>query len=606
MRRQPTRTGGAKACMMNLSQPMIAEARTQLLTVSLLLAICLPANAQLAARAAPEAVVGLTAKTVTLAKRQMVVAANPLAADAGLDILNAGGSAVDAAIAVQLVLNVVEPQSSGLGGGAFLLHWNARLGQLKSYDGRETASQSATPTQFLKADGTPVPFRDAMLSAASIGVPGVMHLMETAYLAHGRLPWGRLFEPAIKLADDGFAVSPRLSALLALEKPNLAAFDPAARAFFFDNQGDAWIVGHILKNPSLAATLRTLAAGGAAAFYQGPMAAEIVQTVNAGLSPGGMTLDDLAAYRAKERPPICSIYRRHRICGMGPPSSAALTIGTVLALLEPFDLGPLPMTPRALHLIAEAEKLAFADRNQYIADPDVVPVPSGMLNRGYLASRRQLIKADAAAPKAAAGTPPGILAQRAGLDATFEAAGTSHFAIVDAEGNAVSMTTTVEQAFGAHRMAAGFLLNNQLTDFSFRNVDDQARPVANAIAPGKRPRSSMAPTFVFGPNGRLKAIIGSAGGSAIILHVVKTIVGIIDWRLDAQDAIDLANFGSRNGPFEIENKLSGDLIGLKLALYGHAIVNTDAPSGLHVIVRRLNGVLEGGADPRREGVARGN
>ncbi len=561
------------------------------------------AHAQLAPPA-PEAASGLAAKPLVVARRQMVVAANQLAADAGLEILDAGGSAVDAAIAVQLVLGIVEPQSSGLGGGAFLLYWNPVAGQLKSYDGRETAPRSATPTQFLKSDGTPMPFREAALTGIATGVPGTVHLLETAYRAHGRLPWPRLFEPAIRLAEDGFSISARLNALIAAEKPE--TFSPAARALFFDTDGKPKATGTILKNPELAATLKTVATGGAAAFYAGAIAEAVVRAVRfAPDGPSGMTLDDLAAYRARERPAICSMYRRHRICGVGPPSSAALTIGATLALLEPFALGPTPMKPAALHLIAEAEKLAFADRDRYIGDPDVVPIPSGMLDRAYLARRRALIDPALSMPKAEPGTPPG-LPVRNGTDATAEVPGTSHFAVVDADGNAVAMTTTIEQGFGTHRLAAGFLLNNELTDFSVRPVDDKGRAVANAIAPGKRPRSSMAPTFVFAPNGRLKAIVGSAGGSAIILHVVKAVVGIVDWNLDAQQVADLPNFGSRNGPFEIENKVAGELLGLQMAAYGHVVVNSNAPSGVQVIIRRPTGLLEGGADPRREGVARGN
>ena len=579
------------------------------------LAICAAGMAELATAqlapappADPEAASGIAAKPLVTAKRQMVVAANPLAADAGLEILRAGGSAVDAAIATQLVLNLVEPQSSGIGGGAFMLHWTNATRQLKSYDGRETAPQAADPKQFLNADGTPKSFPAAILGGTSTGVPGTIALLETAYKSHGRLPWARLFEPAIKLADAGFAVSPRLNALLSDPMsggPN--AFDATARDYFFDAGGKPWPAGHVLKNPALAATLRTLSANGATAFYNGAIAEGIVDTLtHAAIAPSNITSADLAAYRIKQRPPVCTTYRRHRICGMGPPSSGALTVAATLALVEPFDLGSTPMNPAALHLIAEAEKLAFADRDQYIADPDVVPAPMGMIDRRYLAQRRALIRADKAMPFAEAGTPPGIAAKRAGLDATVEAAGTSHVAIIDAAGNAVALTTTIEFAFGAHKLTGGFLLNNELTDFSFKPIDDQGRPIANAVGPGKRPRSSMAPTFVFAPNGRLMAVLGSAGGSEIIPHVVKTIVGLIDWKLDAQSAVDLPNFGSRNGPFELETKLAGQLLGLKMALYGQAVRPLTAPSGLHAIVRRPNGLLEGGADPRREGVARGD
>ncbi len=571
------------------------------------LAMSVPsAHAQLAA---PEGTSGLQAKPLVTARRQMVVAAHPLAVDAGLEILTAGGSAVDAMIATQLVLNLVEPQSSGLGGGAFLLTWNPVRGELKSYDGRETAPAAATPELFLNADGSPMPYPEASTGGKAVGVPGLMQLLETAYKAQGRLPWGRLFEPAIKLAEGGFPISARLNTLLgSAETGGAASFDPAARAYFFDDAGKPRPVGHVLKNTQFATSLRTLAAQGASGFYNGPIADAVVKAVtDAPVHPGAMTRTDLLTYVARERAPFCWSYRRHRICSMGPPSSGALTVGATLRLVEAYDLGRTPMTPQALHLIAEAEKLAFADRDQYIADPGFTTQSSGMLDAFYLGRRRALIKRETAMPKAAPGGPPGYGLKRAGLDATLEAAGTSHLSIIDAQGNAVSLTTTIEQGFGSHRWAAGFLLNNQMTDFSFRPTDADGRAIANAVGPGKRPRSSMAPTFVFAPNGRLKAVIGSAGGSRIILHVVKAVVGIVDWGLDAQSAVDLANFGSRNtGPFELEGRVAGELLGAKLELFGHQIVNVDAASGLHVIVRRPDGLLEGGADARREGVARGN
>jgi gamma-glutamyltranspeptidase / glutathione hydrolase len=559
--------------------------------------------------AAPEGSSGLAAKPLVTARRQMVVAAHPLAADAGLEILNAGGTAVDAMIATQLVLNLVEPQSSGLGGGAFLLTWTPATGALKSYDGRETAPAAATPSHFMLADGARLPYRDVAFSGRSVGVPGVMHLMETAYKVHGRLPWARLFEPAIKLAEAGFPVSARLHTLLqgagAIQDQRFA---PEARAYFYDANGAPWPVGYLLKNPTFAETLRTLAAQGAGGFYTGPIAAAVVASANAapGL-PSTITLDDLADYKTIEREPVCLPYRSHRICGMGPPSSGALTVGATLALIEPFDLGRAPLLPAALHTIAEAEKLAFADRDFYIGDPGAVTVPAGMLNRAYLNLRRSLIVPDKAMPKATPGEPPGSLPRRAGVDGTIEAAGTSHLSIVDAAGNAVALTTTIEQAFGSHRWAAGFLLNNQLTDFSFNPTDAVGRPIANAVAPGKRPRSSMSPTLIFGPDNRLKAVLGSAGGSRILLHVIKAVVGVIDWQLDAQSAVDLPNFGSRNtGVFELETQIAGDLLGKKMQLFGHQIEPSNSASGLHLIVRRSDGTLEGGADARREGLARGN
>jgi gamma-glutamyltranspeptidase / glutathione hydrolase len=298
------------------------------------------------------------------------------------------------------------------------------------------------------------------------------------------------------------------------------------------------------------------------------------------------------------------MYRRHKICGMGPPSSGALTVGMALKLVEPFDLGTVPLNPRALHLIAEAEKLAYADRDRYIADSDSVPLPKGLLDPKYLTERRAWIDADKAKPKADAGTPPGLQTKKAGLDATIESVGTSHVSIIDAQGNAVALTTTIENAFGARIMAAGFLLNNELTDFSFRPKDAAGLDIANAVGPGKRPRSSMAPTIIFGPDGKVKAVLGSPGGSRIILYVLKAAIAMIDWKADAQSAAEMANFGSRNGPFEIEASMAGPMPGLYMKARGHEVTSPEMTSGLHIIVRRADGTLEGGADPRREGVAR--
>lgn len=536
----------------------------------------------------------------------MVSAANPYAARAGLEILRAGGSAVDAAIAVQLVLNLVEPQSSGIGGGAFLLHWDAKAKELKTYDGRETAPASATPDRFL-VDGKPMPFREAMLSGLSIGVPGLVRLLETVHQRHGRLPWARLFEPAIRLSEKGFDVSPRLHLLLRWQGPT--SFVPAARRYFFTDNGTAWPIGFTLRNPAFAATLRRIANEGARGFYEGPVAQAILEAVaTAPTAPGGMTLQDLADYRVKERPPFCFAYRSYKICGMGPPSSGGPTVAQALKLLEPFDLGQGPqaaLSPQVLHVIAEAQKLAYADRNRYLADPDFVTIPDGLLDPGYLAARRALIDPLRAMERAKPGVPPGLAQQSFGRDASIERSGTSHISIIDVDGNAVSMTTTIEGAFGSHNWAAGFLLNNELTDFSFRPTDAQGRPVANAVAPGKRPRSSMAPTIVFNDKGEVVAVLGSPGGSRIILYVIKSLIAMLDWGMDAQAAADLINFGSRGRGFEIE--LAGPAVwtGLRLKPFGHTIVPALMNSGLHIVVRRGD-VLEGAADSRREGVALGD
>jgi len=572
-----------------------------------MLAVALPARAQLLdPRSAPESATGVQSHVLTTARRHMVAAANALAADAGREMLRAGGSAIDAAIATQLVLNLVEPQSSGIGGGAFILYWDASKSELKAYDGRETAPASATPDRFL-VDGKPMPFMKAVLSGLSIGVPGIVRLLEDVHKAHGKLPWAKLFEPAIRLADNGFAVSPRLHRLLHLEGPD--SFIPAARRYFFADDGSARPVGHILKNPEFAATLRAIAKGGSNAFYEGPVAQAIVEAVaSAPTAPGGMTLEDLKSYTVRPRAPLCVTYRGHEVCGLGPPSSGGVAIAQTLKLLEPFDLGHSPdaaLNARAVHLIAEAEKLAFADRNQYVGDPDFVSVPDGLLDDAYLAARRKLIDPGAAAFKPKPGEPPGLKRQSFGVDATIERAGTSHISIVDDEGSALSMTTTVEGAFGSHNWAAGFLLNNELTDFSFAPVDAAGQPVANAVGSGKRPRSSMAPTIVFDAQRHVEAVLGSPGGSRIIFYVLKTIIGLIDWGLDAQQAADLLNFGSQGAALELETELPAVPLALTLRPLGHPIIVAPMNSGVHIVTRR-DGRLEGGADARREGAALGD
>jgi gamma-glutamyltranspeptidase / glutathione hydrolase len=558
--------------------------------------------------ASPEAATGWRSNVqASTAKSYMVAAANPLAVEAGLAILRDGGSAADAAISVQLVLNLVEPQSSGLGGGAFALHWDASGKRLRTYDGRESAPAAAKPDRFL-VDGRPRAFDEAVFGGLSIGVPGALRLLETLHKQHGRLSWPRLFEPAIKIASDGFHVSPRLHLLLRWQ--GAQSFAPAARRYFFGTTGSPWPTGYLLRNPEFAATLRAIAERGADAFYTGDVAAAIVDAARqAPNHQSDITAADLAGYRVKEREPVCTPYRRLRVCGMGPPASGGVAVSQILTLLEPFDLGKSPvdaMNARALHLIAEAEKLAYADRNQYVGDPDFAPAPKGLLDSNYLASRRGLINPDAVMRSAQPGTPPQAAAAPFGDDETLEVPGTTHFSIVDRDGNAVSMTTTIESAFGSRVWAAGFLLNNELTDFSFRPIDRDGRPLANAIASGKRPRSSMAPTIVFDAEGKPWAVLGSPGGSRIILYVVKALVGLIDWKLDAQAALGLMNFGSRGGAFEIEvDHPAAVWHALKVKPYGHRVNADLLTSGTHAIIFRPDGTLEGGADPRREGVAKG-
>jgi gamma-glutamyltranspeptidase/glutathione hydrolase len=556
---------------------------------------------------APEAATGRGRQPLATAKSHMVAAANPLAVEAALQMLRAGGSAADAGVAAQLMLNLVEPQSSGIGGGAFALYWEAADAQLKTYDGRETAPAAAKPERFMEV-GRPLPFASAVFGGLSVGVPGVLRLLETVHKRHGRLPWTRLFAPAITLATEGFQVSPRLHRLLALE--GAGRFSAEARRYFFDTTGSARPSGYLLKNPEFAATLRTIAERGADAFYVGPLAAAIVAGVrNAPNHQGDMALSDLAGYRVEERDALCTAYRHHRVCGMGPPSSAGLATTQVLKLIEPFDLGTSPrdaMNGRALHLIAEAEKLAFADRNHFVADPAFFPLPAGLVEENYLDARRALIDPRLAMRPPNPGTPPHAERHSLGLDQSTEQPGTSHFSIIDRYGNALAMTTSIEGAFGSRLWVGGFLLNNQLTDFAFRPVDNAGRPLANAVAGGKRPRSSMAPTIVFDDHDKPWAVLGSSGGSLIILSVVKALVALIDWKVDAQTATALMNFGSLGGPFEIEiDDTSAIWHALMVKPYGHRIRADHLTSGTQAIVRLPDGALQGGADPRREGLARG-
>ncbi len=540
------------------------------------------------------------------AERQMVAAANPLAANAGLEILRAGGSALDAAIAIQLVLNLVEPQSSGLGGGAFLLHFEAaggaRGGTVTTYDGRETAPAAATPELFLKPDGTPLKFWDAVVGGRSVGVPGLARMLALAHRDHGRLPWAKLFEPAIELAERGFAVSPRLSGLIAKDR-FLKTF-PTAAAYFYDAEGAPWPVGHRLRNPAFAQTLRRLAAGGAKALYQGPLAAEIVAAVRgAAGNPGLMELEDLAGYRAKRREAVCAPYRAWRVCGMGPPTSGGVALLQMLGMLETFDLGALePTSPQALHLIAEAGRLAFADRGQFLADGDFVRIPlRQLLARDYLRGRAQQISTTTSLGKAL----PGLPAQNGAMPAQADPPSTSHLVVVDAQGNAVSMTSSIESAFGSRLMVGGFLLNNELTDFSFRPRTEEGRPVANRVQAGKRPRSSMSPMLVLDGEGRLALAVGSPGGSRIIGYVLRALLAMLDWGLDPQAAVALPHAVNRNGKTDLEEGTPAAAHKAALEALGHQVNIRAMTSGLHAIKVTKDG-LEGGADPRREGVAVGD
>ncbi len=555
--------------------------------------------------ASPVPRLGAAASRPAIAPRDMVVAANPLAAAAGRDMLRAGGSAVDAAIATQLVLNLVEPQSSGIGGGAFLLYWSNAARRVESFDGRETAPAAARPDRFQGPDGKPLPFMEAVVGGTSVGVPGTLKMLALAHAKHGRLPWPKLFEPAISLAEAGFAISPRLHDMLA-EEPHLAAAEPA-RSYFYGGDGKPKPVGTLLRNPELAATLRGIAEHGADFFYKGAVARDIVATVtHAPHNPGDLSEADFASYEAKERPPVCGPYRRYRICGMGPPSSGGVAVLQILGLLQRFDMRRMkPMAPEGFHLFAEAARLAYADRDRYLADSDVLPVPvQGLIDPAYLASRSRLIDIARDMGRAEPGTPPQRHALRWSDNDGHDLPSTSHLSIVDRWGDAVSMTTTIENEFGSRLMVDGFLLNNELTDFSFRPEVDGV-PVANRVAPGKRPRSSMAPTFVFGPDGKLLLAVGSPGGSEIINYVAETLIAVLDWGYDVQSAVSLLHVGNRNGPTEIEAAPGAEALAQALRARGHTVSLREFNSGLHAIERTRRG-LEGGADPRREGVALGD
>jgi gamma-glutamyltranspeptidase/glutathione hydrolase len=524
----------------------------------------------------------------------MVVAANPLAAEAGLTILRQGGSAVDAGIAVQMVLGLVEPQSSGIGGGALLVHYSAADRTVRTYDGRETAPAA------VKADFP----RPPAVGGGSVGVPGLLRAVEMAHRAHGRLPWANLFAPATTLARAGFPVSPRLHRQLGAHR-DLARIEPL-KSYFYRPDGTPKAVGTLLVNTPYAEVLRLVATSGPEAFYRGDVARDIVTAVrNVPGSPGPLTEADLASYSAKERGPVCGGYRSYTICSMGPPSSGGVALLQILGILQHFDLRRVrPTSVEAAHLLAEAERLAFADRGQYLADPDFVPVPvRGLLDPAYLQGRAGLIKPDKAMGRASPGQPPEARLRSWSHDASTELPSTSHIAVVDAGGNALSMTSTIEATFGSRLMVRGFLLNNQLTDFSIAAPRD-GKPPPNRMEPGKRPRSSMAPLLVFGPDAKLLVVVGSAGGSAIINDVAKTLVGVLDWGLDIQQAIALPNLGSRGGATELEQGTAAATLQAGLESMGHRVVAIPLESGLHGILATPSGLL-GGADPRREGIALG-
>ena len=583
------------------------------LSLVLLGALCAgPAFAEVPQKA-PEIATAYAEKPGWAAQKFMVAAANPLAADAGYRMLKQGGSANDAAIATQLVLTLVEPQSSGIGGGAFLLYADGR--QVQAFDGRETAPAAADDTLFQNPDGNPVSRATGVVGGRSVGAPGVLRMLELAHKEHGKLAWATLFGPAIKLSQDGFPVSQRLNGLLKWDQA--LKRDPVAAAYFYDKNGQPWPVGHVLKNPALALTLREIARGGADAFYNGRIARDIAAKVASHPSnPGKLTAQDIAGYRARVREPVCSDYKAWTVCGMPPPSSGGIAIAQMLGMLETKEIGAYPPVDgvpdaRAIHLFAEAGRLAYADRNRYVADTDFVPLPgagiAAMLDKGYLAQRAALI-GERSMGRAVAGTPPGMQVAW-GLDNALQRPSTSHLVAVDAFGGGLSMTTSVEDAFGARQMVDGFLLNNQLTDFSFDSRDANG-PIANRVEAGKRPRSAMSPTLVF-EKGTRKLVLatGSPGGSSIINYVAKVLVATMDWGLNVQQAISLPNFGSRNGPTELEQGRIPAAQVDALRAMGHEVRVSEQNSGLQGIMRlHAHGqdFWFGGADPRREGMVRGD
>ena len=517
-------------------------------------------------------------------------------------------------MAMMLTLTVVEPQSSGIGGGAFLLHYDGR--EVEAYDGRETAPAAANENLFLKPDGQAMAFIEAVVGGRSVGVPGTVRMLALAHQEHGKLPWAQLFAPAIALAQEGFKVSARLNTLLAGEQH--LRKDPVAAAYFYDAAGQPWPVGHLLKNPELAQVLRDLAANGPSALYEGALAQAMVDKVQAHpTNPGGLSLADLRAYQPRKRAPLCTDYaanaQRYRLCGFPPPSSGAIAVGQILGILNQTPASTLRLVeglPGAdwLHLYTEAARLAFADRSQYVADPDFVPPPAGswlsLLAPSYLAERAQLIGSQSM-KVAPPGTPGGSRTSYAPMPHQPEY-GTSHISIVDAQGNAIAMTTTIEDAFGARQMVKGFLLNNELTDFSFAPADAKGTPIANRVQPGKRPRSSMAPTLVFDKDsGKLLMSAGSPGGALIIHYAAKTLYGTLNWGLNAQQAINLPNFGSTNGPTLLEQKRFPPATLDALKARGHDIREMDMTSGLQAIQKTAGGYF-GAADPRREGLVMGD
>ena len=534
------------------------------------------------------------------AQKWMVAAANPHAVEAGADVLARGGTAADALVAVQAMLGLVEPQSSGLGGGAFLVWYDAASGEVTTLDGRETAPLAATPRLFQDENGDPLKFFDAVVGGLSVGTPGTPALMAEVHARWGNQDWADLLTPAADLAEAGFAVSPRLAKLVAGDVDRLSRA-PDTAAYFLPG-GQPITAGTVLRNPAYAESLRRFAEEGAAAFYGGEIGREIVAAVRGAETPGMLSEVDLAIYQVKERDAVCAPYRDHEVCGMGPPSSGAVAVGQILGLVEGADLSAGPQDAEVRRLIGDAARLAFADRGRYLADSDYVPVPvEGLLAPAYLADRAALLRGDDALPEVSPGTPKFDHALNWADGEAIELPSTSHISIVDAMGNVASMTTTIENGFGSRLMAAGFLLNNELTDFSFRSHVDGV-PVANRVEPGKRPRSSMAPTIVL-KDGAPVLALGSPGGSRIIGYVAGALIAYLDWGMDVQQAVAAPHAVNRFGTYDLEAGSALEALAEPLQEMGYETNLRALTSGLHMI--EIGETLRGGADPRREGIALG-
>ena len=546
------------------------------------------------------ALAALLAAQPALAQGGVVSAADPRAAEAGQEILRAGGSAADAAMAMMLALTVVEPQSSGIGGGGFILYHDVKTGRIGTVDGREKAPASAKADMFLNADGKPLGFLQAFPGGKSVGVPGNIRLMERVHARWGKIGWGKIFQPAIKLAEEGYTVSGPTAGLLRTVAPLWKDF-PAARAIYW-NGDQPKSAGETVKNPALGAMLRRIAKGGARAFYTGKTGRAITAAVaDSARSPTQLTAADLAAYKTVDRAAVCRPYRQYKVCGMGPPSSGATTVLQMLGMIERFDMKAMgPDSATSWHVIAEAMGLAYADREKYLGDPGFVKVPvAGLLDPAYVKSRSALISEKTSLAKYEAGTPPGAEPRTAAISS--EVAGTTHFVAVDSSGNVASMTSTIEGPFGSQLMAEGMALNNELTDFTFAPVKDGA-PVANAVAPGKRPLSSMSPTIVYGPDGKPVFAVGSAGGKRIIMHVMKALVGRLDWDLPARDALSLPNIYFGGDAILVEQGTKLAAMSNALAALGRTVVTADLPSKLNAVERTPTGWV-GAADPRGKGEA---